>query len=71
MNELTILSEQPRPLSAGIIHLADVLVIFRLELTELVLQSTAHLLKVTLVIRICLGEYVSPTWLFFFLQYMH
>ena len=58
MNELTVLSEQPRPLSTGIIHLADVLVILRLELTELVLQSAAHLLKVTLVIGIYLGEYV-------------
>ena len=52
MNERTILSEQPRPLNGGIIHLADVLVILTLELTELVLQSTAQLLKVTLVIGI-------------------
>ena len=71
MNELTILSEQPRPLSAGIIHLADVLVIFRLELTELVLQSTAHLLKVTLIIRIYFGEYISPRLLYSVLQCMH
>ena len=60
-NNLTILSEQPRLLSTGIIHLADVLVILRLELTELVLQSTTHLLKVTLVIDIYLGEYVLTT----------
>ena len=47
----TIFCQESGPLSADVVDLANILIILSLELTQLVLKSTAHLLQIALLVK--------------------
>lgn len=46
----TIFCQESGSLSADVVDLANILIILSLELTQLVLKSTAHLLQIALLV---------------------
>lgn len=47
----TIFCQESGPLSADVVDLANILIILSLELAQLVLKSTAHLLQIALLVK--------------------
>lgn len=47
----TIFCKESGPLSADVVDLANILIILSLQLTQLVLKSTAHLLQIALLVK--------------------
>ena len=47
----TVLSQESGPLSTDVVDLAKVLIVPSLELTQLILNSTAHLLQIALLVK--------------------
>lgn len=57
----TIFCQESGPLSADVVDLANILIILSLELTQLVLKSTAYLLQIALLVNMYLHYFIYVT----------